>query len=218
MNAAAELPTQGGHRLHLRADGSAFCPATRTLFAADLHLGKGAAFRAQGQPVPRGSSAATLARLSAALTGTKAQRLVVLGDFWHSPRGRSEALLEQLHTWRAAHAIQALLVAGNHDRGSAPPPGFEEVPEPWPLAGTPLVGHHHPPGDGSGGFALAGHLHPALTLRGAGRLRAFLATAAQLVLPAYGDFTGAFDVGRERPPGSRVWVCGDGAIWALPRR
>ena len=53
MNAAAELPTQGGHRLQLRADGSAFCPATRTLFAPDLHLGKGAAFRVQGEKIDR---------------------------------------------------------------------------------------------------------------------------------------------------------------------
>ena len=52
-----------GATLWLLPSGAVWWPAAQTLFAADLHLGKGAAFRAQGQPVPAGSSAQTLAQL-----------------------------------------------------------------------------------------------------------------------------------------------------------
>ena len=68
-----------GETLWLLPSGAVWWPATRTLFAADLHLGKGAAFRAQGQPVPAGSSARTLALLDDLFVAHRATRLVVLG-------------------------------------------------------------------------------------------------------------------------------------------
>ena len=66
--------------------------ASAPLFVADVHLGKAAAFRAGGVPLPRGSTAADLARLAAVLQETGAQRLVVLGDFLHGAAGRVAAL------------------------------------------------------------------------------------------------------------------------------
>jgi len=56
----------------------------RALIVADVHWGKAASFRAQGVPVPRGTTQAGLARLDDALTRTGATRLYVLGDLLHA--------------------------------------------------------------------------------------------------------------------------------------
>ena len=64
----------------VRADRTLYWPARKTLFLADLHLGKGAAFRAEGRPVPEGSTAETLRRLSNAICETACERVILLGD------------------------------------------------------------------------------------------------------------------------------------------
>lgn len=78
-----------GERVELLAERALHWPRARTLFVADVHLGKTAAFRAGGVPLPGGTTAADLARLSAVLAATCAERLVVLGDLLHAAAGRT---------------------------------------------------------------------------------------------------------------------------------
>src|SRR5512140_483642 len=75
-------------RVQLLAQRALFWPRERALFVADVHLGKAASFRAGGVPVPRGSTASDLERLSVLVARTGAQRLAVLGDFLHAAAGR----------------------------------------------------------------------------------------------------------------------------------
>ena len=49
-----------GHALHLLADGAAFDLSARTLFVADLHLGKTTVFREAGIALPDGPDATIL--------------------------------------------------------------------------------------------------------------------------------------------------------------
>src|SRR6476469_9316188 len=72
-----------GERVALYAARALYWPRCMTLFIADLHLGKAATFRAGGVPLPRGSTAADLARLTRLIERTSAARLGVLGDFLH---------------------------------------------------------------------------------------------------------------------------------------
>ena len=58
--------------------------STRTLWVADLHLGKAATFRALGQPAPSGTTDENLRRLGALADDWRARRLIVLGDFLHA--------------------------------------------------------------------------------------------------------------------------------------
>lgn len=186
--------TLGTMPLQLRPDRTAHAPETGALFVADLHWGKAAAFRARGVPVPRGSTDDTLDRLSRALADTRARHLVILGDLWHDRAGRSAALDAALATWRDRHAAVAMmLVRGNHDRRAGDPAeslGIACVDEPWSLDGVAL--HHHPPT--ADGPWLAGHVHPAARLTGAGRqslvVPCFHQRDAGVVLPAFGAFTG----------------------------
>lgn len=226
----------GGQRLHLLAQRAAWWPTEQTLLVADVHLGKGATFRALGQPLPRGASSADLARLSELIHTTGAQRLVVLGDFWHSRHGLSTALLAHLESWLAAHQELAItLVGGNHDRGIRPPladPRLESLPSPLELA-PGLSAHHHPPlalaghekqrlQPAAGDFALAGHLHPALRLTGTGRdqlrLPCFVWQPGQLILPAFGSLSGhlELDYPRLNRAGARLAVCAEQRIYLLP--
>ncbi len=59
-----------GERLVLLPDRAIYWEKRATLLVADVHLGKGAAFRAMGVPVPAGNSAKDLKRLSALLAAT----------------------------------------------------------------------------------------------------------------------------------------------------
>lgn len=61
-----------GQTLWLLADKAIYWPARRALLVADLHIGKAASYRALHQPVPRGTTAATLARLDACWQHTTA--------------------------------------------------------------------------------------------------------------------------------------------------
>lgn len=183
------------------------------LVIADPHFGKAASYRASGQPVPRGTTLETLARLDHLLALWPARRLIVLGDFLHSRAGRAPATLAAMMQWRQRHpALDCLLVRGNHDdRAGDPPPGLcvNIVDEPCRLGALDF--RHHPPSAGQVGpqrFALAGHLHPSIVLHGRAherlRLPCFHFTAGHAVLPAFGAFTGTWPV--QKRAGDRIYV------------
>jgi uncharacterized protein len=188
--------------LKLLPERAAFAPAGKTLFVADLHLGKAATFRAYGAPAPTGVSEETLRRLAELIETIKPQHVAVLGDFTHARAAMTRGLFESLCAWRARWSSLAFtIVLGNHDRGAEPfysECGFSSVKAPAMIAG--LECRHHPiDGDhGAGPLALAGHVHPVVRLNGPGRdsLRTpcFVVGARQIVLPAFGEFVGGSSV------------------------
>lgn len=193
--AGARRLTVGNDVLDLLPGRAAWWPLQRTLFVADVHIGKAASFRALGQPVPSGTTQDNLARLSALVAHCEAQRLVVLGDFLHAAAAQQAQVVDQVQAWRdRLPALDCVLVRGNHDSHAGDPPAalrFQVVDEPSPMG--PFLACHHP-GARPGGLVLAGHLHPAVVLRGPAhdrhRLPCFCLTPDQLILPAFGAFTG----------------------------
>ncbi len=197
-----------GESFILLAERAAYWPAQETLFVADFHLGKAASFRSAGIPLPSGTTSENVERLGRAIDRTQAKRVVFLGDFLHSAEGRAAATLERFGAWRAARrALELVIVRGNHDRRAGDPP------EEWGIAcveegGTlgPFVLNHEP-GASRAGYALAGHIHPAVRLSGEGetlRLPCFWFARRYGVLPAFGAFTGSAVV---RPKtGDQVFV------------
>lgn len=211
--------TLGGERVELLADRALHWPQARTLFVADVHLGKAAAFRAGGVPVPRGATANDLARLTALVDRTGATRLVVLGDFLHAAAGRVAALDAAFVAWRDAHPQLAVtLVRGNHDaRAGDPPPawGIDVVAEPHLAA--PFVLCHAPAAPPSG-YALCGHVHPGVRVSGraheTARLPCFVLGQRRAVLPAFGRLTGLALV-TAAPGETLVAIAGD-RLFRLP--
>lgn len=221
MRGGAALVRIAGESVELFAERALHWPRARTLFVTDVHLGKAAAFRAGGVPVPRGATARDLARLAALIERTRAKRLVVLGDLLHAAEGRVAALDTAFRHWRDAHpALEIMLVRGNHDaRAGDPPPAWEieVVSEPHPLA--PFVLCHEPQAPRTG-HALCGHVHPGLRLAGnayeSARLPCFVIGRRRTLLPAFGRLTGLALVGTSSTD-TIVAIAGE-QLFAVPPR
>ena len=210
----------------LLADKALYWPQQQMLCVADAHFGKAAAYRALGQPVPHGTTAANLLRLEALLARYPVRELVFLGDFLHAPKSHAAATLAALHAWRVRHAgLVCKLVRGNHDLRAGDPPAtlaMDVVNEPYvtgpfalrhtPVAhskvDTPRHDTHH---------MIAGHTHPVYQLQGKGRQRlrlpCFHVTDEMTVLPSFGEFTGGHAV--EAMPSSRIFVTDGTGVWAV---
>ena len=210
-----------GHTVWLLPEHALWWPAQRVLFVADLHMGKAATYRALGQPVPAGTTDENLRRLSQLIAHYQPAQLVFLGDFLHAAQARTASVLQALAAWRAGCAsLACVLVRGNHDsRAGDPPPELriDVVDEPY-LVG-PFAACHHPQSHPTHAV-LAGHVHPALQLRGPARdrmrLPCFCFEARRAILPAFGEFTGGWLV--ESQPGLHLYAVGGQAVWALPTR
>ena len=209
-----------GDALVLLPERAAYRPSNRTLLVADPHFGKAAAFRAHGLAVPGGTTAETLARLTRALDRTSAESLVILGDFFHARAGRAAGTLDALARWRDEHRdLGITLVRGNHDKHAGDPPGelgIECVDGPLP---NPPYAYAHHPEPAPACYILAGHVHPSVTLRGAGRQRARLPCfhfgPNVGILPAFGEFTGTADV--PVTEGDRLYVVADAQVVEITR-
>jgi DNA ligase-associated metallophosphoesterase len=211
------------HEFHLLTGRAVWRPATRTLYVADLHIGKASAFARGGIPLSDAllerATAADLSRMSLLIESYNATRLVVLGDLLHAPAGRDERTMTQLARWRASHpSVDVVLIRGNHDHAAGDPPedaGIRCVDAPSDETGLRLV--HHPLEPADGIPTLAGHIHPCVRLSSVGdaaRCACFWLSHNQLVLPAFGGFTGGFSVSPK--PGDRVFVEASGRVLEVP--
>jgi len=212
--------TFGGEAVELLADRALYWPRGHTLFVADVHLGKAATLRAGGVPIPRGTTAHDLARLTRLVQATGASKLVVLGDFLHAAAGRVDGLDVAFRAWRDAHLnLEVVLVRGNHDAKAGDPPAawrVAVVAEPHPL--PPFLACHLPQFPPSG-YALCGHLHPGTWVIGRAReslrLPCFVLGARRLLMPAFGRLTGLAMV--TPLPDETVVVVAHEALFRLPR-
>jgi uncharacterized protein len=198
-----------GEELVLLPERAVYRPATGELLVADAHWGKASTFRAAAIAVPGGTTREGLLRLDAAIARTGARRVVFLGDLFHAREGKSAATLGELRRWRFSHPeLEMTLVRGNHDRHAGDPPDDLGIgcADP-PVYSGPFSYRHHPRAE-PGWYVLAGHVHPAVSLYGAGRQRerlpCFLFGAEFGILPAFGAFTGAGHVLPD--PGAKVFV------------
>lgn len=200
-----------GERLMLDPAGALWWPARRLLAIADLHLEKGSALAARGSLVPPYDTRATLERLTRLVRLYRPERLLLLGDSFHDPKGAARLGAAEREALAALSRLTAITwLAGNHDPGTA-----EEVHEP------PLTFRHVPRGETG---EVAGHLHPkaAVTVRGAWVARpCFVADSRRVLLPAFGAYTGGLDVRDPAirslfPRGARVFLLGKDRLFSFP--
>ena len=197
-----------GEDIDLSHDAALYWRGRQTLVIADAHFGKAAAFRRSGVFVPEETTEAALQRLTRLLEQTGAGRIVFIGDFLHAKEGRHPDTLKSIERWRDRHAsVEMILVRGNHDRRAGDPPReFRMTCVEAPLLEAPFALAHHPV-EVEGHYVLAGHIHPAVKLSGAGRQHArlpcFWFGKRVGVLPAFGEFTGVAVV--EPEPEDRVF-------------
>lgn len=188
MNPFPEHPS-----LNLLPEGAIYLADCATLVVADLHLGKSAAFRAKGLPVPEGDDARDLGRLRALVNKHAAARLMIAGDLFHAPAGITPELEKAMEGFLDTIGIPVTLVLGNHDAK------IHNIPDrlhPRDLIeltnGLKII---HDPADAEGkSLHLCGHLHPIVRIsdgkRTSLRFSCFLNRGTTLVLPSFGSFTG----------------------------
>jgi DNA ligase-associated metallophosphoesterase len=207
-----------GEEIELLPQRAVYWPSQRMLIVADIHFGKAAAFRAQGVPVPHGTTAQNLSALDGITAQREVAHILFLGDFLHAKAVQGSATMQAVIAWRTSQPnLQMTLVRGNHDSHAGDPPdalGMDVVDEPHRIG--PFLFCHHPAVH-AGAYVFAGHVHPVYRLAGRGdalRLPCFLVGRGHALLPSFGAFTGGFAV--HPSAGERIFVAADDALLEVP--
>ncbi|MDP9081959.1 MAG: ligase-associated DNA damage response endonuclease PdeM [Bacteroidota bacterium] len=168
----------------------------KALIAADVHLGKVGHFRKAGIAVPRDMEQTELAILSDLIFEHKPEKIIFLGDFFHSDMN---ADWDWFILWRSQFPkLEIILVRGNHDIiDDSYYRQLNIILHDEILIG-PFLMLHHPLTDtnlqNASGYVFCGHIHPGVRLVGRGRqaitLPCFAFGDRQAVLPSFGKFTG----------------------------
>ena len=176
----------------LHPTGAIYWTERKILLIADVHLGKISHFRKAGMAVPHNAVFGNYRQLDVALSYFEPETLCFLGDLFHSSLNNEFVTFTD---WVSRIKVNVLLIAGNHDIIN--PQKYHDIGIPVHselIVGDFLLTHH--PEDRSGFFNFSGHIHPAVRLRGSGRqwlkLPCFFKKESQMILPAFGDFTGTF--------------------------
>jgi len=190
----------GSLSIKLLPDLAAYVPSHNAVLISDVHLGKGAHFRANGIPVPDGAFRNDLQRIGAVTSRYNAD-LYVVGDLVHA--GHNEEW-QHFGRMQLELGLKVTLIAGNHDRWAerhAEDLGVRVVAH---LLLADVLLQHNPddplPDDVNGPVngRVCGHKHPSITINGpAGqsvRSRCFHVQGSTLILPGFGRFTGTHRV------------------------
>jgi len=199
----------------LHSPGAAFIRHARALVVADLHAGHVATLRQRGHALPPLDDGALHARVDALLGALDPLRVVIAGDLVHGAaaavsRTPAPSALDQLLARFAGRELT--VVPGNHDRAVLADLARRGVA----VSAIAQVGPHavlHGDEDPAtlraqraeaaarGGLVVVGHMHPALTLRGAPGVRArapaFAWSAGWLALPALSPLARGADLLRD---------------------
>lgn len=171
----------------------------RLLVFSDVHLGKAESFQSLGVPIPSSVHYEDLNRIASLIEEHSVQKVLILGDLIHHKNAWSEELLNTLMSFFHHYPkVQFKLLIGNHEKGSLEylkllP--LELITGDYEISPfTFSHGHEKSKAD----FTVQGHIHPVITLNeGPVRLRipCFVLDPNTLTLPAFGGFTGGFEVG-----------------------
>ena len=174
----------------LHPSGALYWEEQDLLVISDVHLGKISHFRKYGSAVPQEAVPANFEKLNEVLYSFQPKKVIFLGDLFHSSLNREWLLFE---AWLENITADIILVEGNHDIIS--PLKYEELGVetcPEMVIDNFLFTHH--PEERSGFFNLFGHIHPGVKINGLGRqqlkLPCFFKSPDQMILPAFGEFTG----------------------------
>lgn len=174
----------------MHPSGALFWEEEKLLVISDVHLGKVSHFRKYGSAVPQQAVMGNFQRMNAVISFFDPNKVVFLGDLFHSALNKEWLLFE---AWLENISAEVILVEGNHDIIS--PLKYEALGVqlfPELVIGDFLLTHH--PEERPGFFNFSGHIHPGVKIKGLGRqqlrLPCFFRSKDQLILPAFGEFTG----------------------------
>ena len=179
-----------GDKFVLHPSGAMYWAAQDMLLIADVHLGKVTHFRKHGAAIPPHLAFENLEKLTEVTNHYQPKTVCFLGDLFHS---NLNSEWHDFAHWVSYSKASVVLVNGNHD--IIPAYLFEElgVLQHNSLKINSFLLTHHPTTDKKL-FNFCGHIHPGVRLQGIGKqtitLPCFYKTKQQLILPAFGNFTG----------------------------
>ncbi|HEX8060292.1 MAG TPA: ligase-associated DNA damage response endonuclease PdeM [Cyclobacteriaceae bacterium] len=200
--------------LELLPEKAVYLPSEKILLVADLHLGKVNHYRKAGYPVPTKANDENTTVLIDMLNHYKPERMVFLGDLFHSHYNEEWEVLGQVI--RHFKAVSFELVMGNHDIMSTLQYERHNVTihDEELRVGNLLLTHEPLEQPQPDVYNIAGHIHPGARLYGKGRQALLLPCfhfGKQLgILPAFGSFTGLYPVRIAK--GDQVYVIAEGDV------
>ncbi|MES2882946.1 MAG: ligase-associated DNA damage response endonuclease PdeM [Bacteroidota bacterium] len=187
------LHTIHNQKLWLSGQRSIFWEEQKTLILSDLHFGKTGHFRKAGIAVPQNVYKEDLQRLLSLIQYFNPVQLIVVGDFFHSKANNE---MDWFKKWRNDFAsLKIILVKGNHDilKDRWYSETNIEVVQKTLAINSFAFTHDNCDADADA-YTFCGHIHPGITLYGAGkqsmRLPCFYFTKKHCILPAFSRFTG----------------------------
>lgn len=166
---------------------------------ADLHLGKIQHFIKAGIPLPSHASMDNFERLSSTLLQFQPERLLILGDLFHSDYNSDWRVFSELR--QTFTEVQFDLILGNHDSLESKLYNDNRINVHEELKIDPFLLTHEPREEVAE-YNIAGHLHPGVKLYGQSRqsltLPCFYFGRQQAILPAFGTFTGVYKLKPEK--------------------
>jgi len=207
-----------GQHFLVTADRTIFWEEKKTLILSDLHLGKSGHFRKNGIGIPQNMFQEDMHRLMHNIQHFKAEKLIIVGDLFHSHNNKEHDLFLK---WRNdIPAVEINLVMGNHD----------VLAKDWysnahiQLHNGVMVKEEFVFTHDMASIAVekkfyyfSGHIHPGVVMKGAGkqvlRFPCFHFSAQQAVLPAFGRFTGIHPI--EAKKEDTVFVLAENNIFQL---
>lgn len=178
------------HDFLLHPSGAIYWLQKEMLLIADVHFGKVTHFRRYGAAIPKNASEENFKKLKVLVDEIQPKTVCFLGDLFHS---QINSEWETFKNWVQTNQTAVILISGNHD--IIPKYMYEDISvdvvDQLEINGF-LLTHH--PTEKHSCFNFSGHIHPGIRMKGSGRqtvkLACFYKTKSQLILPAFGNFTG----------------------------
>ncbi|GHA23253.1 DEAD/DEAH box helicase [Salinimicrobium marinum] len=193
-----------GQTFILHPSGGMFWEEEDLLVISDVHLGKVAHFRKHGSAIPQLALKGNFLKLDLVTGFFDPKKIIFLGDLFHSYINYEWQHFDQ---WMQDISAEVVLVEGNHDVISPKKYealGVKVIPE--LIIGDFLFTHH--PEERENCFNFSGHIHPGVKINGMARqqlkLPCFFRRQNQMILPAFGEFTGKHIL--EPKAGDEVYV------------
>lgn len=206
MNEDQLLICRGQH-LWLSPERTVFWEEEKTMILSDTHFGKTGHFRKNGIAIPQTIYKEDLQRFFSIIQFYKAQRVLVVGDFFHSHVNEE---LDWFLKWKRDFSqLQITMVKGNHDILPASwyeAAAIEIIPE--TLFSGPFQFQHdydekakknknnieQATDTNRPAYIFSGHIHPGITIKGLSkqslRFPCFYFGKHHCILPAFSKFSG----------------------------
>ena len=171
---------------------SLFVHKTKELLISDIHLGKGEYFQQNGIPLTNKGDKSNFDRLYKLIDEFKPNKLIILGDLFHSKYSLSCNLKNDIEELTNYYKNKIILIEGNHDKGCL----IKNIIYLKSISSLNLIYSHEPINIKQKNILnICGHYHPKFILKDFKDKLSLSCFALDkqnntMYLPAFGDLTG----------------------------